>query len=118
MVVASDRGLLKDCPRTVGTRVVGLPMHVWSTEVVKAIGDPCGGWVETEDEMELQNHLKWARIRGTKGGSRVPKEITLEHKGIFFTLQIWVESQARISTGEERLVQANNQQIHAGWWWW
>uniref|UniRef100_M1E0Z3 DUF4283 domain-containing protein n=1 Tax=Solanum tuberosum TaxID=4113 RepID=M1E0Z3_SOLTU len=43
-------------------RLVGLPLHLWSQNVFKAVGDFCGGWVKTEEETDLRNHLKWARI--------------------------------------------------------
>lgn len=39
-------------------RIVDLPLHLWSQEVFKAIGDQCGGWIETEEETQLRNHLK------------------------------------------------------------
>ncbi|KAG5628795.1 hypothetical protein H5410_000512 [Solanum commersonii] len=55
----------------------------------KAIGYFCGGWVETEEETLLRNHLKWARIKVEGNGSRIPKEL-------------WTETTTRYSIGEER----------------
>lgn len=49
-------------------RVVGLPLHFWKQHTFKAIGDFCGGWIETEDETPLRNHLKWAKIRIKENG--------------------------------------------------
>ncbi|WMV17706.1 hypothetical protein MTR67_011091 [Solanum verrucosum] len=34
-------------------RIVDLPLHLWSQKVFKTIGDCCGGWIETEEEMQL-----------------------------------------------------------------
>ncbi|KAG5609338.1 hypothetical protein H5410_020619 [Solanum commersonii] len=34
------------------TKIVGLPLHLWSETVFKAIGDLCGGWIETEEETQ------------------------------------------------------------------
>ncbi|WMV55138.1 hypothetical protein MTR67_048523 [Solanum verrucosum] len=31
--------------------------------VMKEMSDKCGGWLENEEETELKNHLRWARIR-------------------------------------------------------
>ncbi|PHU07654.1 hypothetical protein BC332_24143 [Capsicum chinense] len=44
-------------------RVLGLPLQLWNSDTMKKIGDECGGWLENEEETELRNHLRWARIR-------------------------------------------------------
>lgn len=44
-------------------RLVGLPLHLWSQKVFAAVGDYCGGRIQTEEETELRNHLKWARLK-------------------------------------------------------
>lgn len=38
-------------------RIIGLLLHLWSQTTFKAIGDYCGGWLETEEETSLRNHL-------------------------------------------------------------
>lgn len=43
-------------------RALGLPLHLWNKDVMKEIGDACGGRLENEEETELKNHLRWARI--------------------------------------------------------
>ncbi|KAF3641665.1 hypothetical protein FXO37_22872 [Capsicum annuum] len=52
-------------------RLVGLPLHLWSQNVFKEIGDYCGGWIRTEEETQLRNHLKWERflVRGNGDNS-------------------------------------------------
>ncbi|KAH0730215.1 hypothetical protein KY289_001403 [Solanum tuberosum] len=40
----------KDKPNTTWVRICGLPFHLWSQKVFRAIGKTCGGWVETEEE--------------------------------------------------------------------
>ncbi|KAG5575474.1 hypothetical protein H5410_055608 [Solanum commersonii] len=56
-------------------RVHGLPLHLWSTSVMKEICDKCGGWLENKEEMELKNHLRWARIRVTIAGKGEPRVV-------------------------------------------
>lgn len=34
-------------------RAMGLPMHLWTEKIFKAIVDQCGGWVETEERRKL-----------------------------------------------------------------
>ncbi|KAF3661401.1 hypothetical protein FXO37_12946 [Capsicum annuum] len=75
-------------PDSIWIKIVGLPLHLWSQKVFKAIGDCCGGWIKTEEETTLRNHLRWARIRVRNDGSSIPKEIRVERDGIIFELQI------------------------------
>lgn len=58
-------------------RILGLPLSMWSNKMFKLIGDRCGGFVETEEETTLKNHLHWARIKVHGDGKEVPKEIEL-----------------------------------------
>ncbi|KAF3627735.1 hypothetical protein FXO37_29714 [Capsicum annuum] len=47
----------RDGPTPTWTRFVGLPLHLWSDTVFTAIENLCGGWIETEEETKLRNHL-------------------------------------------------------------
>lgn len=62
----------------------------------------CGGRIETEEETQLRNHLKWARIKVQGAESRTPKEVTVLNAGISYSVQLWTETMARYSVGEER----------------
>ncbi|KAF3684182.1 putative pyruvate decarboxylase isozyme 2 [Capsicum annuum] len=64
-------------------RVHSLPLHLWNKEVMKKIGDDCGGWPENEEETELKNHLRWARIRGPKENilTKITQLLVEENKG-------------------------------------
>lgn len=50
-------------------KVMGLPLSLWSKEIFSKIRDMCGGFIETEEETSLKNHLQWARIK-VKGMGR------------------------------------------------
>lgn len=82
-------------------RAMGLPLHFWTEKVFKAIGDKCGGWLETEEETKLKNHLKWARIKVKGNGADVPKEVTIVENGLIFIIPIWCESPTRVLPGGE-----------------
>lgn len=92
---------MENKPISTWTKIVGLPLHLWSETVFKAIRDLCGGWIETEEETQLQNHLKWARIKVKGDGSRSPKEVTIINVGISFSMQLWTEIPARFTIVEE-----------------
>ncbi|WMV44637.1 hypothetical protein MTR67_038022 [Solanum verrucosum] len=89
-----------DRTNAIWIRVVGLPLHFWEHHTFKAIGDFCGGWIETEEETQLRNHLKWARIKIKGNGSDVPKEVTIDDGAFLYTMQVWTEAPARVTVGE------------------
>nr|XP_009767248.1 PREDICTED: uncharacterized protein LOC104218449 [Nicotiana sylvestris] len=76
-------------------RAMGIPLHLWSQKIFKEIGDICGGWLATEEETDLKNHLKWARIKIAGDGRKTPNEVGIERDGIKFFIPIWAESQTR-----------------------
>uniref|UniRef100_M1B6I4 Uncharacterized protein n=1 Tax=Solanum tuberosum TaxID=4113 RepID=M1B6I4_SOLTU len=55
-------------------RVLGLPLQLWNNKVMEKIGDECGGWLETEKETEIKNHMRWARIRVRGPREKIPHE--------------------------------------------
>ncbi|KAF3662554.1 putative UDP-glucose 6-dehydrogenase-like isoform 1 [Capsicum annuum] len=55
------------------------------------LGDACGGWIETEEETILKNHLCWARIKVKGDGKAVPRDIEMESDGYIFNMPIWCE---------------------------
>ncbi|KAF3645351.1 hypothetical protein FXO38_19673 [Capsicum annuum] len=46
---------------------------------------------QTEEETELKNHLKWARIEVLGDGRNIPSKVTLVKEGLKFLIPIWVE---------------------------
>ncbi|WMV30144.1 hypothetical protein MTR67_023538 [Solanum verrucosum] len=82
-------------------RVVGIPLHLWSRKVFQEIGDLCGGWIETEEETELKNHLKWARILVKNNGRNLPREVSVACDGITYFFPIWAESKPRFKIRSE-----------------
>ena len=42
--------------------VLGLPLHLWSCEVFKKIGDGCGGFITEDEDTIGMIELQWARI--------------------------------------------------------
>lgn len=93
----------REIPNTIWIRVVGLPLHFWEHHTFKAIEDFCGGWIETEEETQLRNHLKWARIKIKGNGSEVPKEVTIDDGSLLYTMHVWTEVPARVVTGKDEI---------------
>ena len=43
-------------------KVVDLPLHLWTREILKEVGDSCGGFLVMDKEIALKIELRWARI--------------------------------------------------------
>ena len=72
-------------------RVVGLPLHLWKTEVLKRIGDACGGYLAIDKITELRRELSWARILVKTTRSPRPSTVNILEGPRSFELQIWWE---------------------------
>ncbi|KAG5606723.1 hypothetical protein H5410_028215 [Solanum commersonii] len=84
-------------------RVLGLPLHLWNSKMMKEIGDACGGWLENEEETELKNHLRWARIRVRGPKEKIPTSIEVADGDLIYTLPIWCELPALYRKKQEVL---------------
>ena len=72
-------------------RLVGLPLHLWKTEVLKKIGDACGGFVAIDKNTERRMELRWARILIKSIGAPRPSTVNILEGPRSFELQIWWE---------------------------
>ena len=72
-------------------RVVGLPIHLWKTEILKKIGDACGGFLAIDKITELRMEMKWARIFIKTTGLPRPSTVNILEGPRSFELQIWWE---------------------------
>ena len=48
--------------KEVWVKVVRLPLHLWSREVFKSIGERCGGFIVIDEETTFFSQLQWSRI--------------------------------------------------------
>ena len=83
--------------KEVWVRVVGLPLHCWSGELFKRIGDCYGGFVEVDEETKNHSQLQWARILVKNGGNFFPGTLNLVVKSFCYAVQLWWEVLPRIS---------------------
>ena len=81
----------KGCTQVEWVRVVGLPLHLWKTEVLKRIGDACGGYVAMDKSTEMRRELSWARLLVKSTGSPRPSTVNILEGLRSFELQIWWE---------------------------
>lgn len=60
-------------------------------EIFKKINDLSGGFIKTQEETSLKNHLHWARIKVKGDGGKVLREIEVTDGGFVYTIPIWCE---------------------------
>lgn len=77
--------------KEVWVRVVGLPLHYWSGEMFKRIGDCCGGFVEVDEETKNLSQLQWARILVKNGEKFFPGTMHLAVNSCCYAIQLWRE---------------------------
>ena len=85
-----ETGCLKARSQTkyVWVRVVGLPLHCWSEEIFKRIGDCCGGFVEVDGETKNGSRLQWARILVKNRGNFFSRTMHLAIDDYCYALQL------------------------------
>ena len=81
----------KDSAQEVWIRVVGLPLHLWKPEILRQIGDACGGFVTLDKNTEERKEVKWARILIKVEGKSRPSVVNILEGPRSFELQIWWE---------------------------
>ena len=78
-------------------RVVGLPLHLWTEEILVTIRDGCGGFVALDKETSLMKNLLWARILVKMKSSGRPTSVNLLEGARSYELQLWWEIQPRVT---------------------
>ena len=72
--------------------VVGLPLHLWTCDVLRMIGDECGGYLAIDEEkMHRTEVLLWARILVKAEGKERPNTVNILSGSRSYELQIWWE---------------------------
>ncbi|KAF3653274.1 putative plastid-lipid-associated protein 8, chloroplastic [Capsicum annuum] len=96
-------------------RIVGIPLHLWSQKVFQEIGNLCGDWVATEEETELKNHMKWARILVSNDGRNIPKEVVISRNGVKYYFPIWSGSKIRFELSREKTMPKKTTEAIQSW---
>ena len=73
-------------------RVVGLPLHLWSREVFKLIGDGCGGFIAVDDKTDIMAEMQWARLLVKVVGRDIPTSVQIVVGSGCFSVQLWWET--------------------------
>ena len=82
-----NKGVLKEA----WIRVVGLPLHPWQLEILKNIGNTCGGFLALDKETALRVKVTRARMLVKVGEKTRPSVVNILEGSRSFELQIWWE---------------------------
>ena len=80
----------------VWVRIFGLPLHLWTEDILKKLGDRCGGFVVMDKETTHRKDFRWARILVKNSSLRKPSSVNLLAGARSYELQIWWEIQPRV----------------------
>ena len=67
----------KDSMQEVWIMVVGLPFHLWKPEILRKLGDACGGFVALDKNKEMKTEVKWARMLIKVEGKSRPSVVNI-----------------------------------------
>ena len=81
----------KDSIKEVWIRVVGLPLHLWKPEILRKLGEACGGFVAVDENTEKKMEARWARLLIKVEGKSRPSVVNILEGSRSFELQIWWE---------------------------
>uniref|UniRef100_F6H572 CTLH domain-containing protein n=1 Tax=Vitis vinifera TaxID=29760 RepID=F6H572_VITVI len=61
-------------------RIVGLPVSLWDRDILRRVGEECGGFLAVDNQTEKLEELQWASILVKLNGEELPNVV-----------EIWVE---------------------------
>ena len=72
-------------------RIVGLPVSLWSPEILKRVGDECGGFITVDEQTKTMGELQWARILVRSRGEIKPSVLEFEVEEEVYAVSLWWE---------------------------
>ncbi|KAJ9700790.1 hypothetical protein PVL29_006215 [Vitis rotundifolia] len=72
-------------------RIVGLPVVLWDQEILRRVGEECGGFLAIDSQTEKMEELQWARILVKIKGKELPNAVEIWVEEECYTLTLWWE---------------------------
>ena len=82
---------IRDKEKEVWVRVVGLPLHLWTGENLKKVGDSCGGFIAMDEGTASKTDLLWARILVKSNNNAKSDSVNLIAGNRAYVVQLWWE---------------------------
>ena len=88
---------VRDIEKEAWIRVVGLPLHLWNGEILKKVGDSCGGFVAMDEGTATKTDLFWARILVKINVNAKHDSVNLIAGDKSYEVQIWWETRPTVA---------------------
>ena len=82
-------------------RVLGLPVSMWERDILKRIGDACGGFIDVDRQTRMLEDLRWARILVKIKQERPPNVMEIRTEEHRYVLSLWWETRPTVSKVRE-----------------
>lgn len=82
-------------------KAFGIPIHTWTTDTFKFIGDKCGGFVNIDDDTKHRVHFFWARICVVNRREELPRNLELITKDWGFEILLLEDAHTKIRPAEK-----------------
>ncbi|RVX03048.1 hypothetical protein CK203_016707 [Vitis vinifera] len=95
-----ETGCLREGERSreAWVRVVGLPVSLWERDILRRIGDACGGFLAVDHQTEKMEELQWARILVKRNDVILPNEVEVWVEGSCYRVTLWWEIRPVLKT--------------------
>ena len=72
-------------------RLFGLPVSLWSPEILKKVGDECRGFITADEQTQTLGELQWARILVRGRGDARPSVLEIVVEEEVYEVALWWE---------------------------
>ncbi|KAL6326002.1 hypothetical protein AAG906_038494 [Vitis piasezkii] len=72
-------------------RVVGLPVSLWERDILRRIGEACGGFLAVDYQTEKMEELQWARLLVKRNGETLPNAVEVWIEESCYSVTLWWE---------------------------
>ncbi|RVW53777.1 Transposon TX1 uncharacterized 149 kDa protein [Vitis vinifera] len=93
-------------------RIVGLPVSLWERDILRRIGDACGGFLAIDSQTETLEDLQWARILVKLNDEKPPNVVEVWAEDVCYEITLWWEIKPVLRTAKER--KGKNQDVSEG----
>ncbi|RVW89154.1 hypothetical protein CK203_040262 [Vitis vinifera] len=72
-------------------QIVGLPVSLWDRDILRRIGEECGGFLTVDSQTEKLEELQWARILVKRNGEELPNVVEVWVEELCYSITLWWE---------------------------
>ena len=72
-------------------RILGLPISLWVSSILRRVGEVCGGFLAIDPKTERMEELQWARILVRTNGEDLPSLLETRVEESTYCLSLWWE---------------------------